>query len=193
MEETPLEAIPTSAPKRKINTRFVYLIFGIITVLFIFFGFRILGSQNKQNIKKEPAIVTPTQTPSPAETSSPSLTSSPTPSPTNTPTPKPTVNPVDKQTGLDRSELSVTVQNGSGEAGVAAKGADMLKNLGYKIAATGNADNFSYTNVTIEVKPSKTDYLALLKKDLGFTYIVGSVSADLSDSFSSDALVIIGK
>jgi hypothetical protein len=87
----------------------------------------------------------------------------------------------------------VTVQNGSGEAGVAGKGADALKRLGYNVTGTGNADNFDYTNVVIQVKNSSSDYLDLLKTDLGLSYTIGTTSADLPDSFSSDALVIIGQ
>jgi hypothetical protein len=105
----------------------------------------------------------------------------------------PTQNPVDPATGLDRSQLSVTVENGSGAAGVAGKGADVLKNLGYDVTSTGNADNFNYTGVTIQVKAASSDYLNLLKTDLGSSYTIGSTSADLPDSFSSDALVIIGQ
>jgi len=69
----------------------------------------------------------------------------------------------------------------------------VLKSFGYKITSTGNADNYNYENVTIQVKSTKSNFLALLKKDLGFSYTVGSASADLSSDSTSDALVIIGK
>jgi hypothetical protein len=85
------------------------------------------------------------------------------------------------------------VQNGSGEAGVAGKGAATLKHLGYNVVDTGNADKFDYANVFIQIKSSDSDYLSLLKNDLGLSYTIGTTSADLPDSFSSDALVIIGK
>lgn len=191
MEEAPLESVPTfPPPKRKINKKFIYVVLAVILALLIFFAFKILGSTN-ENINNKPE--TPTPTDFPVETSIPSPSDSPTPSLTNTPTPKPTINPVDTQTGLDRSKLSVTVQNGSGEAGAASKGSDTLKNLGYNVVGTGNANNFEYQNVSIQVKSGKGDYLNLLKKDLGFTYTVGSTSANLSNGFSSEALVIIGK
>lgn len=191
MEEASLESVPTfSPPKRKINKKFIYVALAVVLALLIFFAFKILGSTN-ESVNDKPETTTPTVFPT--ETSIPSPSDSPTPSLTNTPTPKPTINPVDKQTGLDRSELSVTVQNGSGEAGTASKGSDTLKNLGYNVVGTGNADNFEYQNVSIQVKSGKSDYLNLLKKDLGFTYTVGSTSANLSNGFSSDALVIIGK
>lgn len=193
MEETPLEATSTfAAPgKRKINKRFVYLVVAIIVILLLFFGYKIFGSNKTQDINDVPAVSTPTDFPT--STPEPTSAESPTPSPTNTPTPKPTVNPVDKSTGLDRSKLSVTVQNGSGVVGAAGKAADILKNLGYDVSSTGNADNYDYVAVVIQVKSIDSDFLALLKKDLSGSYTIGSTSANLSSSFSSDALVIIGK
>lgn len=135
-------------------------------------------------------------TPSPTEFQFPTNTPAPTGSSetvTPSPSPKPTANPIDKTTGLDRSTLSVEVQNGSGVAGAAGKASDVLKGFGYNVVATGNAGNFDYENVTVQVKSAKSDFLALLKKDLGFSYTVGSTSADLSSDSSADALVIIGK
>ncbi len=193
MEEAPLEVIPSFAPlpKKRINKRFIYLSFAILLIVLIFLGFMYLSSNKKNTIDQEAAVTTPTQAP----TETPVLTSSisPTPSVTSTLTPKPTVNPVDKVMSLDRSKLSITVENGSGETGAASKASDVLKNLGYNVIAIANADNSNYSNVTIQVKSSNSKFLDLLKKDLGFTYTIGTTSANLSDGFSSDAVVIIGK
>lgn len=193
MEETPLEATPAfAAPgKRKINKRFIYLVTAIIIILVLFFGSRFLGSNKTQDINDVPAVLSPTDFP----TSTPEPTSSETPTPTttSTPTPRPTTSPVDKTSGLDRSKLSVTIQNGSGTVGAAGKAADLLKSLGYDVIGTGNADNYDYTSVVIQVKASDASFLSLLKKDLGESYNIGTNSANLSSSFSSDALVIIGK
>lgn len=192
MEETPLEASSSfAAPgKKKINKRFIYLIIAVIILLLIFLGSRFLGQNKQQNINDVPAVITPTDFPT--STPEPTSAESPTPSPTDTPTPAPTINPVDKSTGLNRSKLSVTVQNGSGVAGAAGKATDILKGLGYNVVSSGNADNYDYLNVSIQVKVASSSFLALLKKDLS-SYTIGSNSADLSTSFSSDALVIIGK
>ena len=192
MEENPIDATPalTPLPKRKINKRFIYLVLAILILSILFIGFKALNSnssktENLQSIPSESTPSIPTDTPTPIATE--------TPTPTNTPTPKLTSSPVDKQTGLDRSNLTVMVENGSGEEGVAGKASDILKNLGYDVSGTQNADNFDYTNVTIQVKSASSDYLTLLKKDLGFDYTIDSATSDLPDSFSSDALVIIGK
>ena len=191
MEESPLEAIPALGPQKKVvNKRFVYLILTILILLVAFFSYRIFGAKEKGTISQNPAITTPVPTETlPTETPTPTLV----PNITTTPTPVPTLNPVDPATGLDRSKLSVIVQNGSGEAGVAGKAESVLKNLGYDVVSTGNADNFNYVNAVIQVKPASSDFLSLLKTDLGLSYTIGSNSADLPDSFSSSALVIIGK
>ena len=196
MEDTPLESTPApSLPKRQINKRFIYLVVAIVVLLLLFIGIKALNSNkssNLQQIPSQPSPSVPTDTPTPLETSTPTPTNKPTP--TETPTPKPTGNPVDNQTGLDRSQLSVTVENGSGQAGVAGSASDTLKSLGYDVVGTQNADNFDYTNVTIQVKSGSSNYLNLLKSDLSSAnYTIGSATSDLPDSFSSDALVIIGQ
>jgi hypothetical protein len=174
MEETQLEAIPAFAPgKKKINKRFIYLVLAVLVIILVGFLYKMFGQSSKININQKPAIVTQT----PKETKAPTAT--------------PTLAPSTKS--LDKSKLSITIENGSGEAGVAGKGSDFLKGLGYDVSSTGNADNYDYTGVTIKVKASNSDYLSLLKKDLSQGYTVSAATSDLDDSFSSDALVIIGK
>jgi hypothetical protein len=191
MEETPLEGIPAlGSPKRPVNKRFVYLILIVLVILVAFFSYRIFWAKGKAAISQNPAVTAPSPTESfPTDTPTPTLA----PNITITPTAVPTLNPVDQASGLDRSKLSVTVENGSGGAGVAGKGAAVLTHLGYNVTGTGNADNFDFTNVVIQVKSASNSYLGLLQNDLGLTYTIGSTSADLPDSFSTDALVIIGK
>src|SRR3989344_1463754 len=176
-----------------------FLIFFIASLLLIVGGFgawQFFGTSNQQE-EVEDSTPTPTEfefptdTPTPEASPTPEMTS--TPVPTLTPTPRPTTNPVDKTTGLDRSDLTVEVQNGSGVAGAAAEASDILKTLGYNVTAGGNADNYEYTNVVIQVKSSESNFLELLKKDLGSDYTIGTTSANLSASASTDALVIIGK
>lgn len=181
----------SSEAPRKPKKFFYLVIFLIILVGFFLVRSLFYGSSEQKE--------TPETTPAPTEYQFPTDTPAPSAGPTTgaeKPTVSPTsksVNPVDASTGLDRSTLSVEVQNGSGVTGAAAKGSDALKSFGYKISSIGNADNDSYENVTIQVKSAKSNYLALLKKDLGFSYTVGSTSADLSSDSTADALIIIGK
>ena len=100
--------------------------------------------------------------------------------------------PIDKS-GLDRSKLSITAQNGSGIEGVAGKAASILKGLGYNVVSTANADNYNYKGVTIKGKKDKSEFLELLKKDLSKNYTISASSSDLPSAFSTDSLIIIGK
>lgn len=175
------------------SRKFLKLIIFAIVLVGLIWGIQKLFFGGSQESKPVAISPTPTEYQFPTDTPAPSV--GPTDEPaksTATPTTK-AVNPVDGATGLDRSTLSIEVQNGSGEAGAASKGSDVLKSFGYKVIATGNADNFDYVNTTIQVKSTKVNFLSLLKKDLGFSYTVGSTSADLVSSSTADALVIIGK
>ncbi len=200
MESNQFQEIPqTFAPGRikkplpkKTVVLFAFVVLIIVAVLFV----NLTAKSEKQSTStaSETPIATPIES-GPTETpasNAASATPVPTLIPTSTPKPTPSANPVDKATGLDRSKLSVTVKNGSGVTGAAGKAADMLKGLGYNVVSTGNADNDDFVNVSIQVKVASSDFLVLLKKDLA-SYTIGSNSADLSTSFSSDALVIIGK
>ncbi len=193
--ETPAQFTP--APKRKINKRFIYLIGFVIFLIVAFFGYSLLGSQTSPSDKSASQTPTPTEFIIPTDTPTPQEEAKDTPTPTKepsqTPTPRPTQNPIDSATGLDRSGLKVTVQNGSGEGGVAKKGVDFLVSLGYNVASPQNADKEDYIGVTVQLKAGSSKYLNLLKNDLSKEYIVSSSSSDLADSFSTDALVIIGK
>ena len=172
------------------SKKFLKLIIFAVILIGLIWGIQKLFFGGSKETK--PVAITPTPTEYQFPTDTPAPSASPTEEPTTTPAAK-SVNPVDSATGLDRSTLSVEVQNGSGETGVASKGSDVLKSFGYKVIATGNADNFNYENTAVQVKSTKTNFLALLKKDLGFSYTVGSTSADLDSSSTADALVIIGK
>ncbi len=192
--ETPTQFAP--APKKKINKRFLYLIGFVIFLVLAFIGYSILGSQKSSDNKTSSQTPTPTEFIIPTDSPTPALeeeTPTPTEEPSQTPTPKPTQNPVDSTTGINRSDLTVTVQNGSGESGVAKTGVDFLTNLGYDVSSPQNAETQDYTGVTIQIKAGSSKYLALLKNDLAKEYTVSTSSSDLSDSFSTDALVIIGK
>jgi len=190
--QSPISQYNYSSPEvPKKPKKFVYIAILLVILVIFFLTKSFLGSSKQ----KETSNITPTPTEYQFPTDTPAPSANPTTEagkPTPTPTAK-SVNPVDASTGLDRSTLSVEVQNGSGETGVAGKGSDVLKSFGYKVTATGNADNFDYQDATIKVKSTKSNFLALLKKDLGFSYTVGSASADLDSSSTADALVIIGK
>jgi len=129
--------------------------------------------------ESEPEITEEESTPTPEESPTPTKEKEPTATPTKAST--------------QASAGSVSVQNGSGEAGVAAAAAAVLRDAGFSIASTGNADNFDYTDVTIQVKNSKKSLVVSLEEALSSDYTIGKTSTDLAESSEYDALVIIGK
>lgn len=112
----------------------------------------------------------------------------PTQSPTTPPKPTATPTPV-----LDRKELRVSVLNGSGVPGAANNISSVLRELGYVVGATANADKFTYTGVTIQVSEDKKEYADLLKKDLEEKASASAITATVSADLNTDAVVIVGK
>lgn len=92
-----------------------------------------------------------------------------------------------------KKTLSISVKNGSGVTGAAAKASDFLKGLGYNVISTGNADTQDYQNTKIQVKKDKSEFLNLLKADLSKNYTIGETSSDLPETSPEDTLIIIGK
>lgn len=184
----------SNSPKRV--KRLIILVFFIAITGGLIFGVsQFVGKSDTEN-KEEPLTPTPTDFVFPTDTPVPTEAkqkTTPTQKPSSTITPRPTTNPKDKATGLDRSTLSLEVQNGSGVVGAASKASDLLKSFGYNVIRTGNADNFDYDKTIIQIKSDKTSFLSLLKKDLEGSYVIGSASASLSASASADAIVIVGK
>jgi len=109
--------------------------------------------------------------------------STPTPVPTPTQTPKP---------ALNKADWSLEVLNGSGITGAAKVVADKLKELGYPVVKTGNADKSNYEQTQILVKEELKDKVDLLIADLKDIVKIASVAGELKDSTAS-ARIIIGK
>lgn len=180
------------------NKKRVLLIVAGIIILIALVVFAVIATggkgESEKNLTPTPAQATATPTPSPSETPTPtSGKTTPSPTPKTSPTPaKGTPTPTGTSGTLDRSNLKVKILNGSGVAGAATKASDALKKLGYDIVSSGNADNFDYTDTTIQVKSTKKTYLSQLKTDLSDTYTIGSATADYTGT-DADAVVIVGK
>ncbi len=114
------------------------------------------------------------------------IAAKPTPTPTLAPTP--TSAPI-----ANRADMKVQVLNGGGVAGSGSKMKAFLEEKGYTVADVKNADAFSYETTQILVKSGKDAYLALLKKDLGEKYTLGTAAAALAADSTFDAQVIVGK
>lgn len=177
------------------NKKRIILIFIGILILVALVAFAIIATGGKGESEKDitpspsQSVISPTITPTVAATETPKTT--PTPTTKTTPTPT-TTSTTDKKTGLDRADLTIAVENGSGVAGAATKMSDALKKLGYDVVSSGNADSFDYATTEIQVKSTKKTYLPLLKSDLSTDYTIGSATADYTGS-EANAVVIVGK
>lgn len=184
----------TSPSKKRISKRVaLFGIFFVIILLLLGSVAYFVTSGNSTN-DEDSTSITLTEEPQDSmveqeePTEEPEETEAPTPSksPSKAPTKAATAD-------SPASEGSVAVQNGSGESGVAGTAADIIKAAGFTIASTGNADNFDYTDVTIQVKNSKKSILADLEDALSDDYTIADTSTDLPEATNYDALVIIGK
>ena len=109
------------------------------------------------------------------------------------PTPLPTQPVLPTATpAFSRMLWNMEVQNGSGVAGSAAKAAQQLSDLGYKIASIGNADKAGYKGVNVYIAASMQSFQSELIKDLASLYPSATYSGELIGATTS-ARIIIGK
>jgi len=97
------------------------------------------------------------------------------------------------ESDLDLTDYLVQVQNGSGTSGVALEIADLLEESGFVGVETGNADNFEYQNLTIQMKEDLPDELfERLKEALEEDHQIIRSENFVSEGESYDIVVIIG-
>ncbi len=175
-----------TAPAPKKN-RTGLIITVIVVLLLALGGYYFFKMQTKKaQLKPTPTpTFTPTEAPTETPTSTPSGTL--TPSATASPTIRPTTGAVSKAT-----ELNVQILNGSGTVGAAGEVRDHLTSEGYKNIDTGNADNFDYTNITINIKESRKDFLTDIEDALKDKYTIGSTGTLSADS-NYDVVITVGK
>ena len=102
--------------------------------------------------------------------------------------------PIDAITKLNRGVIKVLVRNGSKETGAAQKMVDILKDFGYTVMKTENADNFDSLDVSINMKKSIADYKSLIKKDIMLAqYTISNLALNLSASESADVVITVGR
>ncbi len=91
----------------------------------------------------------------------------------------------------NRRDFSIRILNGSGIAGAAGKMRDFLSAKGYPIESVGNAENFSYQTITVQIKTSKKGISGLLTKDLEERYSI-NIGSSISEDEKFDILLIVG-
>lgn len=96
------------------------------------------------------------------------------------------------ETLINKAELKVEVQNGTGEVGLAGKGKKVLEDAGYTNVTTANADLFDYEGVMVKGKTIEIAQFVVV--DLKTAYSQASVSSTIIDNNATvDAIVILGK
>jgi hypothetical protein len=93
--------------------------------------------------------------------------------------------------GVDKSTLTIEVQNGCGVSGIANQFSSSLTMKNYQVIGKGNADHWNYEHTTlIDLDGSKSAAVERLRKELGiakeYVYMVREES-------EADARLIIGK
>lgn len=170
-----------------INKRVILIAAGIL-VLILLVIFAVFASDNGEENLEEAESPVPTQEAFPTDEPTPTVEITPTEEVTPTPLAS---NNKDSDTSLDRSSLTIEIQNGSGVAGAATKARNILEDLGYEVLSAGNADNFDYETTVIKVKSTKKNFLELLEGDLEDDYTIEETSTSLTGTVA-DAVVIIG-
>ncbi len=87
-----------------------------------------------------------------------------------------------------KEDVKIKVLNGGGQSGMAGVMASLLKKNGYKIAATGNADNFNYTDTVIRYKEDFTGEAGDIDG-----LITSPVDVEEKNDMDADIIVIVGK
>lgn len=193
-DQGPFQEFPSYVHKSSGRTKFILPIIGIIVVLALGGGVYFLGIANDKKAAKSPipAMVKPTPKQKLLMEASPSAKIIAKPTTKVTPTVvidgKLTATPE-----LNRSKFRVAILNGSGVPGAAKDVSANLTNLGYTIATIGNADDFTYKNITIKIKKGKNDYLLLLKNDIEKDSPNTVITTKTDDTIETDAEVIVGK
>lgn len=101
---------------------------------------------------------------------------------------------IDKTTGLDRKNLLVVIENGSGKFGKGSQLVNILRDFGYTVIKLAKADKSDYEDLTVKMKKEVWDYRGLLERDLQLaSYVIATISADLLETESVDAVVIVGE
>lgn len=188
-DEVPFSDFPAYTERSKGRSKAAAVFLAILVLLAA--GLSGLYFLGKNKDSKSQTVVTPTESPLPTDAPTPTATDSA--SLSATPSGKLTPTPSGTSSKLDRSSINLVVLNGSGVVGAGRKYSTYLSGLGYNVTSTGNADTFDYTGITVKVKKSKSDFGALLKKDLTSFASGSAVTTKVDDTITTDAAVIVGK
>ena len=110
-----------------------------------------------------------------------------------TQTPAPTLTPAATPKLLARKDLQGAVLNGSGTAGAAGKVSSHFRSLGDTGSKVGNADQFTYQDITITIDPEQKAYSEQLKTDVQEGAPNSTVTIEEGVPVGVDAQVVVGR
>lgn len=90
-----------------------------------------------------------------------------------------------------KEDLKISVENGAGVSGMAAKTKEFLEKAGFKVDTIGNSDDPTRTNTLIQLKQPKAGYQDLLKDAMKDSFSI-EVQTNLEDSSQFDAVIVVG-
>lgn len=94
---------------------------------------------------------------------------------------------------LNLADYSISVLNGSGKTGLAAKTKEMLEAAGFKVGSVGNAATSDFDYTQIGAKSSvPAELLTKLRETLMQTLLLATASGTLEASASADVVVTLG-
>lgn len=94
---------------------------------------------------------------------------------------------------IDKSAIKIKVLNGNAIWGAAAKAKELLESNGFKVSATGNADNQNYAQTTIYYKTNKNVEAAVVKAIFDQNASGAILEENNAIAADTDLTVVIGK
>ncbi|HXP93727.1 MAG TPA: LytR C-terminal domain-containing protein, partial [Candidatus Binatia bacterium] len=91
------------------------------------------------------------------------------------------------------NSVHVTVENGSGEHGLASKVAQALQSHGFVVDAVRDADSFGYETTEIHARPDRPFVGDKVRSELGFPAAALKIDTAALTTTPSDVTVIVGR
>jgi len=93
---------------------------------------------------------------------------------------------------LNRADLKIRVENGSGVAGAAGRTRDFLQELDYDVLSIGDATESDLEKTRLEFKDSVENYRDMLIADMSENYELNVAEESLDDILEYDVLITVG-
>lgn len=165
--ETPLVDTPQRSGKTNILVLFFFVLFLLLAGLIILYLWNKDHPTTPQGVAPIPTQVVSTPTMIPSPTSSPSAEM--------------------------LADISVQVLNGSGTSGSAQGVASSLRTAGFTKLTVGNADAFTYEDITVQVTELSAVYLPIVREAITSSNTNAQIVTEIAEDLPVDIIVIVGE